>query len=151
MAYRHILVAVDLSPESKILIEKAASLARAANAKLSIIHADMSYSDLYTGLVDINIGNMQERLSQETHSALDELAQGAGYATSEVLSGNGDLAQVLTEAIERFDVDMVVCGHHQDFWSKLISSARQLINAVSCDVLIVPLRDDQQNMGDGAK
>jgi universal stress protein A len=39
-------------------------------------------------------------------------------------------------------MDLVVCGHHQDFWSKLMSSARQLINTVHVDMLIVPLRDE---------
>ena len=28
MAYKHILIAVDLSPESKVLVEKAVSMAR---------------------------------------------------------------------------------------------------------------------------
>jgi universal stress protein A len=41
-------------------------------------------------------------------------------------------------------VDLVVCGHHQDFWSKLMSSARQLINTVHIDMLIVPLRDEDE-------
>jgi universal stress protein A len=31
-------------------------------------------------------------------------------------------------------MDLVVCGHHQDFWSKLMSSARQL-NTVHVDML----------------
>lgn len=44
----------------------------------------------------------------------------------------------------KYDMDLVVCGHHQDFWSKLMSSARQLINTVHVDMLIVPLRDDEE-------
>ncbi|MDI9228848.1 universal stress global response regulator UspA, partial [Serratia bockelmannii] len=40
-------------------------------------------------------------------------------------------------------MDLVVCGHHQDFWSKLMSSERQLINTVHIDMLIVPLRDEE--------
>ncbi|MDI8954396.1 hypothetical protein MJO10_32290, partial [Salmonella enterica subsp. enterica serovar Anatum] len=47
------------------------------------------------------------------------------------LSGSGDLGQVLVDAIKKYDMDLVVCGHHQDFWSKLMSSARQ----VPCSVL----------------
>ena len=31
-----------------------------------------------------------------------------------------------------------------DFWSKLMSSARQLINTVHVDMLIVPLRDEEE-------
>lgn len=33
---------------------------------------------------------------------------------------------------------------NQDFWSKLMSSARQLINTVHVDMLIVPLRDEEE-------
>lgn len=55
MAYKHILIAVDLSPESKVLVEKAVSMARPYNAKISLIHVDVNYSDLYTGLIDVNL------------------------------------------------------------------------------------------------
>lgn len=55
MAYKHILIAVDLSPESKVLVEKAVSMARPYNAKVSLIHVDVNYSDLYTGLIDVNL------------------------------------------------------------------------------------------------
>ncbi|VEB03923.1 Universal stress protein A [Klebsiella pneumoniae] len=71
MAYKHILIAVDLSPESKVLVEKAVSMARPYNAKVSLIHVDVNYSDLYTGLIDVNLGDMQKRISEETHHALD--------------------------------------------------------------------------------
>ncbi len=67
MAYQHILIAVDLSPESKFLVEKAITMARPYNAKVSLIHVDINYSDLYTGLIDVNLGNMQQRISEETH------------------------------------------------------------------------------------
>lgn len=45
----------------------------------------------------------------------------------------------------KYDMDLVLCGHHQDFWSKLMSSARQLINTVHIDMLIVPLRMKKTN------
>ncbi|MBE8597115.1 universal stress protein UspA [Xenorhabdus sp. BG5] len=143
MAYKHILVAVDLSPESQILVEKAVSLAKPYNAKVSLIHVDVNYSDLYTGLIDVNLGDMQERIADETRNSLKELSAGADYPIQETLSGSGDLGQVLVDAIKQYDMDLVVCGHHQDFWSKLMSSARQLINTVHIDMLIVPLRDEE--------
>ncbi|CAM3744325.1 hypothetical protein Xentx_02699 [Xenorhabdus thuongxuanensis] len=143
MAYKHILVAVDLSPESQILVEKAVSLAKPYNAKISLIHVDVNYSDLYTGLIDVNLGDMQERIADETRNSLKELSASADYPVQETLSGSGDLGQVLVDAIKQYDMDLVVCGHHQDFWSKLMSSARQLINTVHVDMLIVPLRDEE--------
>lgn len=100
MAYKHILIAVDLSPESKVLVEKAVSMARPYNAKVSLIHVDVNYSDLYTGLIDVNLGDMQKRISEETHHALTELSTNAGYPITETLSGSGDLGRVLVDAIK---------------------------------------------------
>ena len=120
--YKHVLVAVDLSDESAFLLEKAAKIAQRNEAKLSIIHVDVNFSDLYTGLIDVNMSSMQDRISTETQHALVQLAEQAGYPVAEKLSGSGDLGQVLSDAIEQYDVDLLVTGHHQDFWSKLMSS-----------------------------
>lgn len=141
MAYKHILVAVDLSSDSNTLVEKAVSMAKPYQAEISLIHVGINYSDLYTGLVDINMSDMKERITEDAHIALNELANQAGYPIAHTLSGNGEFGQVLIEAIQLYNIDLVVCGHHQDFWSKLMSSARQLINTTHIDTLIVPLKN----------
>ncbi|EGF17524.1 MULTISPECIES: universal stress protein UspA [Haemophilus] len=140
--YKHILVAVDLSEESPILLKKAVGIAKRHEAKLSIIHVDVNFSDLYTGLIDVNMSSMQDRISTETQKALLDLTESADYPISEKLSGSGDLGQVLSDAIEQYDVDLLVTGHHQDFWSKLMSSTRQVMNTIKIDMLVVPLRDE---------
>lgn len=142
MSYQHILIAVDLSPESELLVKKAVSIAKPFNAKISLIHVDVNYNDLYTGLIDLNLGDMQQRLSEETSKGLTSLSNSAGYPINEKLSGSGELTQVLIDAIEKYQIDLVICGHHQDFWSKLMSSARQLINLIPVDTLIVPIKGD---------
>ena len=140
--YKHVLVAVDLSDESEFLLKKAVGIAKRNDAQLSIIHVDVNFSDLYTGLIDVNMSSMQDRISSETQKALINLAEHAGYPVKEKLSGSGDLGQVLTDAIEQYDVDLLVTGHHQDFWSKLMSSTRQVLNTIKIDMLVVPLRDE---------
>ena len=140
--YKHVLVAVDLSEESLVLLKKAVGVAKRHEAKLSIIHVDVNFSDLYTGLIDVNMSSMQDRISTETQKALLDLAESADYPISEKLSGSGDLGQVLSDAIEQYDVDLLVTGHHQDFWSKLMSSTRQVMNTIKIDLLVVPLRDE---------
>ena len=64
--YKHVLVAVDLSEESPVLLKKAVGIAKRHDAKLSIIHVDVNFSDLYTGLIDVNMSSMQDRISTET-------------------------------------------------------------------------------------
>ena len=140
--YKHVLVAVDLSEESPVLLKKAVGIAKRHDAKLSIIHVDVNFSDLYTGLIDVNMSSMQDRISTETQKALLYLAESEDYPISEKLSRSGDLGQVLSDAIEQYDVDLLVTGHHQDFWSKLMSSTRQVMNTIKIDMLVVPLRDE---------
>ncbi len=140
--YKHILVAVDLSEESLVLLRKGASLAEKCNAKLSVIHVDVNFSDLYTGLIDINMSSVQDSVSEETVKALEELSSKVNYPVTERLNGSGDFSQVLEEAVEKYQVDLLVTGHHQDFWSKFMSSTRQVMNHVTVDMLVVPLASE---------
>ncbi|MDP0074979.1 universal stress protein [Glaesserella parasuis] len=140
--YKHILVAVDLSEESLILLRKGASLAEKCNAKLSVIHVDVNFSDLYTGLIDINMSSVQDSVSEEMIKALEELSGKITYPVTERLNGSGDFSQVLEEAVEKYQVDLLVTGHHQDFWSKFMSSTRQVMNSITVDMLVVPLASE---------
>ena len=140
--YKHVLVAVDLSEESLVLLRKGANIAEKFGAKLSLIHVDVNFSDLYTGLIDINMSSVQESVIAETSKALNDLAGQITYPVTEKLNGTGDFSQVLEEAVDKHDVDLLITGHHQDFWSKFMSSTRQLMNSVKVDMLVVPLDDE---------
>lgn len=140
--YKHILVAVDLSEESLVLLRKGEKIAKATGAKLSLIHVDVNFSDLYTGLIDINMSSVQDGVLAESIKALEDLSSKIDYPVSERLNGSGDFGQVLEDAIEAHQVDLLITGHHQDFWSKLLSSTRQVMNSVSVDMLVVPLANE---------
>ena len=140
--YKHILVAVDLSEESLVLLRKGANIAEKFGAKLSLIHVDVNFSDLYTGLIDINMSSVQDSVIAETSKGLNDLAGQITYPVTEKLNGTGDFSQVLEEAVDKHDVDLLITGHHQDFWSKFMSSTRQLMNSVKVDMLVVPLDDE---------
>ena len=141
MSYQHILVAVDLSEDSKTLVDKAVSLAKPLGAEVSFIHIDVNYAELYTGLIDINLAETQHQAIEASQQQLQKFATHANYPIKHTLVGSGDLGNELCDTIREFNVDIVVCGHHQDFWSKLLSSTRQLINCSPVDMLVVPLND----------
>ncbi|KLV07362.1 universal stress global response regulator UspA [Photobacterium aquae] len=140
MAYKHILVAIDLSDESLTLVTKAAELANALDAKLSLIHIDVNYAELYTGLIDINLADAQHKMADDAQKQLQALADKANCPVAHTLVGSGDLSDEICHAIQELDIELVVCGHHQDFWSKILSSAKQLINRSPVDMLMVPLK-----------
>jgi universal stress protein A len=140
MAYKHILVAIDLSDDSFILVSKAAKLANVLEAKLSLIHIDVNYAELYTGLIDINLSDTQFKMFDDAQKQLQALADKANYPVSHTLVGSGDFSDEICQAINNLDIELVVCGHHQDFWSKILSSTKQLMNATPVDLLMVPLK-----------
>lgn len=141
MCYKHILVAVDLSEDSKYLVDKAVSLAKSMDAKISFIHIDVNYAELYTGLVDINLIDTQNHSIELAQEELNRLADYANYPIEHTLVGNGDLSNEICETIGKYHFDLVVCGHHQDFWSKLLSSTKLLLNNTPIEVLVVPLKE----------
>ena len=73
MSYKHILVAVDLSDDSKVLIKKAVSLAKPLDAKVSFIHIDVNYAELYNGLIDLNMAEAQHQALEASSKQLQLL------------------------------------------------------------------------------
>lgn len=143
MSYKHILVAVDLSPDDRMIVDKTIALAKSVNATLSFIHIDASYAELYRiggGFIDINVGGSREQIESESRLRLKTLAKECGYPVKHCLVGSGELTEEMKQAIIAHKIDLVVCGHHQDFWSRLLSSAKQLLSSIPVDLLVVPIK-----------
>lgn len=109
--------------------------------KVSFIHIDVNYAELYTGLIDINMAEAQHQAMEASRTQLANFEEYAEYPITHTLVGSGDLSNELCDTIQDYNIDLVVCGHHQDFWSKILSSTRQLINCSPVDMLVVPLKD----------
>lgn len=141
MSYKHIVVALDLGDHSEYLANRAAKLARALNAELSFIHIDVNYSEVYTGLIEVNLVDSQTATTKLSTQKLQDLSEKLDYPVSNTLVGRGDLVEELSDAIKERGFDLVVCGHHHDFWGKLLSNTRHMIHDMPIDLLVVPLQD----------
>ncbi|MBD1575784.1 MULTISPECIES: universal stress protein [Vibrio] len=141
MTYKHILVAVDLSEDSEILVKKAAGLACALNANLSLVHIDVNFTDMYTGFMEINFAETQNAMLEAAQGKIQKLVQTVDYPVSEIIVSSGDLCNEIRNTIQEINIDLVLCGHHKDFWSKILSTSRQMLNDSPVDMLIVPLDD----------
>jgi len=134
MSYKHILVAVDLSEESNYLVKKAVALATSLQAELSLIHIDENYNERYIGLIDINL--QARELSEQF---ITKLADKTDYPIKHTFIGSGHLCDEICHTTHEFNIDLLVCGHHQDFVSKFSSSAKKILNRSPIDMLVVPL------------
>ena len=141
MSYKHILVAVDLSSTSEFIAAKAVSLAKDSNAALSLIYVDVDYADNFTGLSYSEFSKLEpvSGRSVSLGKELQALAEQIDYPITHTLFVSGDLNKNLQVTVKEIGADLLVCGHHHDFWSRLLSSVRKLVNSSLIDMLIVQL------------
>lgn len=127
MSYEHILVAVDLSDSSRAVIDKAIAIAKDANSKLSFVFVDHDRVALES--------KDEQKLIQE----LKALAERSDYPITETMVVVGDLHIKLAGVAKEHNIDLVVCGHHHKFMSRLFSSIPKIANAIEADLLVVYL------------
>ncbi|UUM32010.1 universal stress protein [Vibrio japonicus] len=127
MSYAHILVAVDLTSSSQKVIDKAISLAKGENSKISLV------------FVDVDRVVLEPKDKQSLEEQIKTLADQSTYPIDNALIVVGDLHMKLSGIVKETGVDLVVCGHHHKLWSRLFSSVPKVANAVEADLLVVYL------------
>lgn len=147
MNYEHILVTVNLTKINQQVIDRALSLAKATGAKVSFIHVDLSCTENFSILRECDetpaeeISNSKSASKEELQRQLQALADRADYPITNTLVVSGGLRYKLEQTIRKMDVDLLVCGHHHNFWSRVVSSVRELVDTSPIDLLIVHLDD----------
>lgn len=143
MSYSHILAAVNLDSGNDKVIAKAVGLAKLTGAKVSLIHVNKEVAEesVFGGLIDIDLAMAEpaHTTAQELSKKLDAVADNMDYAVENKFLIKGDLSHGLDGPVKETDVDLIVCGHHHNFWSRLKPAARDLVNTATVDLLIVPL------------
>ena len=140
MKYKHILVALDLSKESHVLIDRAVSMAELLNAKVSFIHIDGTHGEIYPDLIDIQATPEHKPLNEPSNEWLTNFQQYSDFPIESFWVGTGDLSHKVDAAVKEHEIDLLICGHHHDFLSKIISYSRPLINHTPIDILVVPIK-----------
>lgn len=144
MAYQHIVVATDLSEDAEFLLGKGARLAAALQAKLSLIYIDIHRAGYY---VDLGVGdyNYTDRtFSERVKNMLNAIKGQSSYPVEEVIVSRGALTEELNRVAKEKGFDLVIFGHHHDVWSRLVSSARQAINELNVDLLVIPIEKNSR-------
>lgn len=142
MSYKHILVAVDLTQDSKLLVDRAVMIAKATQADVSFIHIDLFYGeDIQRRLVDHDMNaNLDRKVVQEYMQKLNELKDGTDYPIKDIFIGSGNMTDEIEQAIKTKDIDLVVCGHHHDFLHSHFSSSGELMKNVDVDLFVVSFK-----------
>lgn len=140
MSYTHVLVAVAMTPESHQLVQKAVSIVRPVSGRITLITL-ASDPEIYNQFAAPMMENLRELMLEETQLFLEELVAKAEYPIENTVIATGELSEHIIAICTKRDVDLVICGNHnQGFFSKAICSAKAVVASSKIDVLLVPLR-----------
>lgn len=139
MSYSHLLVAVAPTPESQALLRKAVAIARPLNARISLITLSTD-PEMYNQLAAPMMENLRELMQEETLQFLQTLADTTDYPIWKSQIACGELGEHITAFSKKYEVDLVICGNHnQSFFSRATCSAKSIVGNSGVDVLLVTL------------
>tara|TARA_R110001583_G_scaffold18519_1_gene73675 strand:- start:690 stop:1130 length:441 start_codon:yes stop_codon:yes gene_type:complete len=146
MSYSHILVAVDFDKDNQVVINKAVKLAKSLRAKLSLIHINQQVvgASGFVGVIDVDLAGLDpaEPMTSELSKKLDVLAADIDYPIAHKFVVEGDISHSMEGPVQEVGVDLIICGHHHNFWSRLFPSVGGLVHTSPVDLLIVSLDDE---------
>ncbi len=135
IAFRNVLVALDLGPQSARTLEWAAWLAEASGASLTLIHATPSLEGRSGEYFD---PEWRAHLAAKAKSEIDGIAQRAGAAPA-ILIESGDAPGVVCSTAGRLPADLLVIGRGSaaGMFGRLRTNAYAIIRQSPCPVVSV--------------
>lgn len=139
ISYRHIIVGVDLSEDCPAVIHRAAGIARACNAKLTLAYVLEPITFAYGGDMPVDLSGVQEQQVQKASNDLAQLAKTTEYPIQQHHVLVGQPAAELHYLAEQEDADLIVVGSHgrKGFALLLGSTPNSVLHGATCDVLAV--------------
>ena len=143
MAYKHILVAIDLSEDSQQVLSRARETADLYGARLSLVSVVKPLTQVYGGLdmAPISSGavSFEEEAVKQARAQLTDVAGRYGAKAEDVHVILGAPSHEIRDLAESSGADLIVIGTHGRHGLGLLlgSTASGVIHGVQCDVLAV--------------
>jgi nucleotide-binding universal stress UspA family protein len=137
---KRILAAVDESPRSIQVVERAAEIAELFDAKIILLHVRQKVPDILGEPFYQNLLNHYMQAAEETTAPLQVLLEEKGI-DHEVLILEGDPAHAITEAARDEKCELIVMGTRglSDFKGMALGSvSHKVLQVMDRMVLIVP-------------
>ena len=142
--YTHLLLAVDFSKNTEEVVGKALAMARAFNARLSLVHVvEFAQVDLSNELVMPQELELDRELLTLAQKRLSDLAGQHGLSDKDCFVRQGSTRREILDVAEREGADLIVIGSHGRSGIQLLlgSTANAVLHGAPCDVLAVRVKD----------
>ena len=150
MSYDNVLVAVDLSSESRAVLETARSVTAKTGARLHLVTVVKPLTQVYGGLDMAPIASgtvsFEEEASSQARKQLENLAEEYGLSKGDVHIILGAPGAEIRELAKTTGADLIVIGSHgrHGFSLLLGSTANAVLHDAGCNVLAVRLNFDEE-------
>jgi universal stress protein A len=145
MKYKTILVAVDLSEQSREILDSAHAIGQKSGAGLHLATVIKPMTQVYGGLdmAPISSGSIsfEEEAEIQARIQLENLASDYGIPTSDVHVLLGSPAREVDELASKLKAELIVMGSHgRHGMNRLLgSTANAVLHHAQCNVLAVRL------------
>ena len=141
--YKHILLGLDLSPESQQVIDRVKFLFADSDTKISICHVLEPLAFTYGGDIPVDLSDVQAQLQQQATGRLEALAAQINVSQEDQHIILGHPAQEMHNMAKENDIDLIVVGSHGRHGLALIfgSTSNSVLHGATCDVLAVRITE----------
>ncbi len=141
--YQNILVAVDLSSESEVVLQKAQLIAD-SNADIHLVYVQEPMDNVYVGIVPQSaafsgLGDLEAQLGEELKQKLAVLGDDFSVPSDHLHILNGSPAHEIHRFAKENDIQLIIIGTHGQKGLQLLlgSTANAVLHGAGCDVLSV--------------
>lgn len=137
--YKHILVAIDLSDEAELVLERAKELANFNDAKLTIVHVIEPLNIAYGSDIPLNVTSLEQEITAHAKKRISFLAEKFMIHNGETHIIYGKPEREVHKISENSGVDLIIVGSHGRHGLALIlgSTSTSILHGACCDVLAV--------------
>ena len=141
--YKHLLVGLDLSPESQQVVDRVKFLFSESQIKISVCHILEPLAFTYGGDIPVDLSDVQIQLEQQAKERLDALADQLNVAEENRHVVLGQPAREMHRIAGEDAVDLIIVGSHGRHGLALIfgSTSNSVLHGANCDVLAVRINE----------
>ncbi|TVP87665.1 MAG: universal stress protein [Pseudomonadaceae bacterium] len=141
MLYNHVLVAVDLIEECRSVADHAVTLAKALDARLTLLHVVEPLAMAYGGDVPMDLSMLQQQQFEQAKEKMQVFAGDYALPDDQLQIAFGHPRQEIHRVANEQACDLIVVGSHGRHGLALLlgSTANDVLHGAPCDVIAVRL------------
>ncbi len=145
-AYRHLLLGLDLSNESRQVVARAVAMRDAFGCELSVVHVIEPLSFAYGGDIPMDFSGIQEEIHKQARAHLAQICDPLNIPDANRHLVVGRAETEIHHVAEEIGADLIVVGSHGRHGLSLLmgSTANGVLHGARCDVLAVRVQSRER-------